>query len=212
MRKIAVTLAPLLILAIALTAIGCGGGESPTPSPEPSPSATAEPTPEPTVAPTPTPSPTDESASDRRSPYTQTGSSTAVSILVFWFATPAVFFGLLGMSLGALNIYYLKTIIRDRDRIKLLEGLLPICSYCKKIRNDEGEWVGNDDYFGFGVSWGAPVEMPSKNQWAIELFYGFQLTERLNVAPDVQFTFNPSFNDEKSYVGVYSVFRARYAL
>lgn len=59
MRKIAVTLAPLLILAIALTAIGCGGGESPTPtpSPEPSPTATAEPTPEPTVAPTPTPSP-----------------------------------------------------------------------------------------------------------------------------------------------------------
>ncbi len=58
MRKLAVILAPLLILAIALTAIGCGGGESPTPSPEPSPTATAEPTPEPTVAPTPTPSPT----------------------------------------------------------------------------------------------------------------------------------------------------------
>ncbi|MGB2885401.1 MAG: hypothetical protein WBC47_07445 [Dehalococcoidia bacterium] len=58
MRKLAVILAPLLILAIALTAIGCGEGESPTPTPEPSPTATAEPTPEPTVAPTPTPSPT----------------------------------------------------------------------------------------------------------------------------------------------------------
>lgn len=56
MRKLAVILAPLLILAIALTAIGCGGGESPTPSPEPSPTATAQPTVAPTTPP-PTPTP-----------------------------------------------------------------------------------------------------------------------------------------------------------
>lgn len=64
----------------------------------------------------------------------------------------AVFFGLMGMSLGALNIYYLKTITREKNRIKLLEGLLPICSYCKKIRDDsgapgrEGEWEKIEDY------------------------------------------------------------------
>jgi hypothetical protein len=26
------------------------------------------------------------------------------------------------------------------ERINLIEGLIPICSYCKSIRNDEGFW------------------------------------------------------------------------
>lgn len=64
----------------------------------------------------------------------------------------AFFFGVLGMVLGAINVYYLKTIIRSRMRIKLLEGLLPICSYCKKIRDDsgkeqgEGHWEKIEEY------------------------------------------------------------------
>lgn len=31
-------------------------------------------------------------------------------------------------------------------QIKLLEGLLPICSYCKNIRNDQQEWQRIDSY------------------------------------------------------------------
>jgi hypothetical protein len=64
----------------------------------------------------------------------------------------AFFFGILGMLLGALNVYYLKTITSERIRIKLLEGLLPICSYCKKIRDDsasgkgEGDWEKIEDF------------------------------------------------------------------
>jgi hypothetical protein len=64
----------------------------------------------------------------------------------------AFFFGLLGMLLGALNVYYVKTITSERTRIKLLEGLLPICSYCKKIRDDngknhgDGHWEKIEDY------------------------------------------------------------------
>lgn len=64
----------------------------------------------------------------------------------------AFFFGLLGISLGALNVYYIKTITRDKKRIKLLEGLIPICSYYKKIRDDagkahgEGHWEGIENY------------------------------------------------------------------
>ena len=64
----------------------------------------------------------------------------------------AVFFGLLGMLLGMLNVYYIKTIMKDKKRIKLLEGLMPICSYCKKIRDDtgrthgEGRWEKIEDY------------------------------------------------------------------
>ncbi|UCD35287.1 MAG: hypothetical protein JSU90_00215 [Nitrospiraceae bacterium] len=54
----------------------------------------------------------------------------------------AFFFGLLGMSLGAINVYYLKTIMKSRRQIKLLEGLLPICSCCKRIRDDAGKEQG----------------------------------------------------------------------
>jgi|AntAceMinimDraft_9_1070365.scaffolds.fasta_scaffold44207_2 CheY-like chemotaxis protein len=32
------------------------------------------------------------------------------------------------------------------DKIKTLRGLLPICSYCKKIRNDKGYWERVEDY------------------------------------------------------------------
>ncbi len=64
----------------------------------------------------------------------------------------AVFFGFLGMALGALNVFHVRTIIKDRKRIQLLKGLLPICSYCKKIRDDagteqgEGEWEVIENY------------------------------------------------------------------
>lgn len=64
----------------------------------------------------------------------------------------ALFFGLLGMALGAINVYYLKLNSRSIKRIKLLEGLLPICSYCNKVRDDdgkehgEGEWEKVDNY------------------------------------------------------------------
>ena len=32
------------------------------------------------------------------------------------------------------------------DEIKILRGILPICSHCKKIRNDEGYWQEIADY------------------------------------------------------------------
>ena len=34
------------------------------------------------------------------------------------------------------------------DNIKTLRGLLPICSICKKIRDDEGYWRKLEDYIG----------------------------------------------------------------
>jgi hypothetical protein len=35
---------------------------------------------------------------------------------------------------------------RERHHVRELEGLLPICSYCKKIRNDEGHWERIEQY------------------------------------------------------------------
>lgn len=33
-----------------------------------------------------------------------------------------------------------------RERVKILQGLLPICAHCKKIRNDEGAWIQLEAY------------------------------------------------------------------
>jgi hypothetical protein len=32
------------------------------------------------------------------------------------------------------------------DRVKLLNGMLPICASCKKIRDDKGYWQGVEEY------------------------------------------------------------------
>ncbi len=75
-----------------------------------------------------------------------------------------------------------------------------------------GMKVINHDYFALGLHWGAPSDRSAGNQFGLEAFYAFQLTDNLNIAPDIQLTFNPSFNDEKKVVGVFSVFRVRMAL
>ena len=33
-----------------------------------------------------------------------------------------------------------------RDQVKVLQGLIPICAHCKKIRNDEGFWTQLESY------------------------------------------------------------------
>ncbi len=33
-----------------------------------------------------------------------------------------------------------------RDQVKILQGLIPICAHCKKIRNDEGFWTQLEAY------------------------------------------------------------------
>lgn len=46
--------------------------------------------------------------------------------------------------------YILKTandeLLTALDEIKTLQGIIPICSYCNDIRNDEGAWVKIDVY------------------------------------------------------------------
>jgi len=33
------------------------------------------------------------------------------------------------------------------DHVKMLQGLLPICAWCKRIRDDEGYWAKVEAYF-----------------------------------------------------------------
>ncbi|MCK4980213.1 MAG: hypothetical protein KAS62_07445, partial [Candidatus Delongbacteria bacterium] len=39
-----------------------------------------------------------------------------------------------------------KELKRARKELKVLDGLLPICSYCKKIRDDDGKWDPLETY------------------------------------------------------------------
>ncbi len=39
-----------------------------------------------------------------------------------------------------------QALIRQMQEIKTLRGLLPICSHCKKIRNDKGYWESIEKY------------------------------------------------------------------
>jgi len=55
MRKLAIVLVPLLVLALVVGVVGCGGEKAPTATPTPTPIPT--PTPTPTSPPTPTPTP-----------------------------------------------------------------------------------------------------------------------------------------------------------
>ena len=68
------------------------------------------------------------------------------------------------------------------------------------------------DVLGFGAYYGTPNIDGARRQAGLEAFYSIQLTEHLNITPNFQFTFNPSFNDQKDVIGIYSVFRLRYAL
>ena len=66
--------------------------------------------------------------------------------------TMAVYFGFLGSIMGSLIVFFLTAISKEKERVKILEGLLPICSYCKKIRDDsakspgKGGWVQMEKY------------------------------------------------------------------
>jgi len=46
----------------------------------------------------------------------------------------------------------------------------------------------------------------------MELYYAIQLTQHVNIMPDIQLTLNPSFNESKDVVAVFSTIRLRYAM
>lgn len=62
------------------------------------------------------------------------------------------FFGAIGALFGFINTHYAMALAEKGQRLRMLEGLLPICAYCKKIRDDsgvekhEGKWHGVEQY------------------------------------------------------------------
>lgn len=66
--------------------------------------------------------------------------------------TMAFFFGLLGLIAGTVGILLVDSLLREKERVKVLESFLPICAYCKKIRDDagktgeKGSWMEIEQY------------------------------------------------------------------
>lgn len=64
----------------------------------------------------------------------------------------AFFFGLLGLVTGTVGLFLVDSLHREKERVKMLESFLSICSYCKKIRDDKGStdkkgsWVEIEQY------------------------------------------------------------------
>ncbi len=64
----------------------------------------------------------------------------------------AFFFGLLGLATGTVGLFLVDSLLREKERVKILESFLAICSYCKKIRDDEsgpagkGDWIEIEQY------------------------------------------------------------------
>jgi hypothetical protein len=63
------------------------------------------------------------------------------------FASPKLVAGLLeSFWLILLFTFIIRVQIVGWRRIKMLEGVLPICAYCKKIREKQGAWVQMETY------------------------------------------------------------------
>ncbi|HVS51048.1 MAG TPA: hypothetical protein VHD62_01740 [Opitutaceae bacterium] len=60
------------------------------------------------------------------------------------FFMVALFVGLLVAHLQLQH----EELMRTRAEVKTLSGLLPICAWCKKVRDDDGYWQQVEDYFG----------------------------------------------------------------
>ena len=66
--------------------------------------------------------------------------------------TMAFFFGLLGLIAGTVGVFLVDALLKEKERVKVLESFLPICAYCKKIRDEagktgeKGSWVEIEQY------------------------------------------------------------------
>jgi len=62
-----------------------------------------------------------------------------------------------------------------------------------------------DDRILAGIGWGSPPDKNLRSQTVVEAMYHLQLTQNVVISPDLQVTFNPSFNDTKSIVYVFGL-------
>jgi porin len=66
--------------------------------------------------------------------------------------------------------------------------------------------MGNrDDIVGLALAWGQPEDRLLRNQYIAELFYRMQITNNLQLTPDVQLIREPSRNRDNDTIGVFGL-------
>jgi hypothetical protein len=68
-----------------------------------------------------------------------------------WPLPPQEVWTALPNRLTAITVVWFVTVLRpqheeDGGELAVLQGLLSMCSYCKKIQNDQGSWQATDSY------------------------------------------------------------------
>jgi porin len=53
-----------------------------------------------------------------------------------------------------------------------------------------------DDQLGLGLTWGRPRDRGARDQYAVELYWRLQLTERIELTPDLQLLIRPANSDD----------------
>ena len=66
--------------------------------------------------------------------------------------------------------------------------------------------MGNrDDIVGLALAWGQPEDRLLRNQYVAEMFYRMQITNNLQLTPDVQLIREPSRNRDNDTIGVFGL-------
>ena len=60
----------------------------------------------------------------------------------------SVYFSFLGGAIGLFYGIISERLMRTEKRLELIEDILPICRFCKKIKDDDGSWNLVEEYMG----------------------------------------------------------------
>jgi len=74
-----------------------------------------------------------------RSPFIKAAIVSGLSAIFLIVLGAGIFFRITNPILGRLN-KSIADLKRALSEVKILKGMLPICSYCKKVRDDKGYW------------------------------------------------------------------------
>lgn len=97
-------------------------------------------------------------------------------------------------------------------------GLLPFVRYGYSdgrgtgIKHALGTGLGilnpfnrKDDEFSLGLIWGRPRDSRLCDQIMCETYYRLQLTHHIQISPDIEVIFHPSYNPKNDVIGVFSI-------
>ncbi len=98
---------------------------------------------------------------------------------------------------------------------KIGENILPFVTYSRAsggatdVRQLATAGIGltgifgnKDDIAAIAVAWGQPEDRSLRNQYVVEVFYRVQLTDYIQVTPDLQLIAEPSRNRDNDTIGV----------